>query len=250
MLFKIIKKITGVFGYRLIGKNFFKNNRIITANSYLNLNKILKNLFLKNQIKTLVQIGANDGLLFDTLNKYIQEYKPNALLVEPIKDNFNKLKKNYETLNCLTFENSAISVNNEIAFLYKVNTSKLNLYDKHVLGITSFNKKHLIEHGVKNSHIIKEDVCSISIEDLFAKHSIQNLDLLFIDAEGYDCKIVYDFLIKSLLRPIIICEYIHSDHNFFSQMLNKLSDNKYIYFSINENLICFPSEKKQLLDFS
>jgi len=250
MLFKIIKKVAGAFGYKLVEKNLFKNNKIITTNSYLNLNSILKNLFLKNQIKTLVQIGANDGVLFDILNKYIQEYKPNALLVEPVKDNFNKLKKNYESLNYLSFENSAISVNNEISFLYKVNPSKLNLYDKHVLGITSFNKHHLIRHAVKKSHIIKENVCSISIEDLFAKHSVKNLDLLFIDAEGYDCKIVYDFLSKSLLRPIIICEYIHSDHNFFSKMVNKLSDNKYIFFSIDENLVCFPAENRKLLDFS
>lgn len=250
MVPKIIKKIIGAFGYKIVSKRILKNSRLINTNGYFNLKKILKNLFLKEQIKTLVQIGANDGILFDHLNEYIFNYKPRALLVEPIKDNFSKLKKNYALLNCVTFENSAISVGSEIISLYKVNPSKLNLYDKHVIGITSFSKKHLIEHGVKSFHIVKENVQTVTIEKLLIKHSIKNLDLLFIDAEGYDCKIVCDFLKNSLLRPIIVCEYIHSDNNFFSQMLKMLSDNNYIYFSINENLISFPYEKKHTLDFS
>ena len=36
-----------------------------------------------------------------------------------------------------------------------------------------------------------------------------------IDAEGYDGKIVIDFLLYSSLRPLIIFEYIHIDNKIF-----------------------------------
>ncbi len=250
MLTKIIKKIIGIFGYKIVSKNYVKNSRLVSQHSHLSLETLLTNLFLKNQIKFLVQIGANDGIIFDSLNKFIKKHKPNCLLVEPIKENFDQLKKNYEHCDYIKFENSAISVDNEISFLYKVKKSKIIFYDTHILGITSFDKNHLTQHGVKNSHIVKETVQTISIKKLLTKHSIKNIDLFFIDAEGYDCKIVYDFLKNCLLRPVVIFEYIHSDHNCLSKLINKLMKINYIYFCINENLICFPSEKRQHLDFS
>ena len=90
----------------------------------------------------------------------------------------------------------------------KLKKEKIELYDDHIVGITSFNKKHLLNHGVRKKDIVKEKVNTISIKDLISKHSIKNLDLLLIDTEGYDAKIVEDFLINSTLRPYIIFEYI------------------------------------------
>ena len=95
---KFFKKIISLFGYKLINKNYFKNNRIISEKSYLQIELILKNLFEKNKIKSLIQIGANDGLLFDVLNQYIKKFHPSSLLVEPVLENFEKLKKNYHNL--------------------------------------------------------------------------------------------------------------------------------------------------------
>ena len=247
---KFFKKIISIFGYKLINKNYFKNNRIISEKSYLQIELILKNLFEKNKIKSLIQIGANDGLLFDVLKHYIKKFHPSSLLIEPVLENFEKLKKNYHNIENIKFENSAISVNNEISSLYKVKLSKVHHYDEHILVITSFNKNHLLEHGVKNSHISKEKVQSISIDKLLIKHSIKTLDLLFIDAEGYDSKIIYDFFKNSLLRPLIIFEYIHCDYIFFRKLINRLNEINYVYFSINENLIGCPIENKQLIDFS
>ena len=71
-------------------------------------------------------------------------------MVEPIKENFLKLKENYKNLDNIELENSAISVDNEISFLYKVELQNLK---KSMAAIfqqfPSFNKKHLVNHGVK-----------------------------------------------------------------------------------------------------
>ena len=41
MKHKILKKILGILDYKLIDKNYFKNNRIITNTSDLNEKKII-----------------------------------------------------------------------------------------------------------------------------------------------------------------------------------------------------------------
>ena len=247
---KLLKKIIGIFGYRLIEKKVFKNNRILSRHSSLTIKKILQTIFEENKIKELIQIGANDGLSFDELNFFIKKYKTKSLLVEPIKENFNLLKKNYKNLDFTTFENSAISVNEEIAYLYKVDLKHIQKYGPHIPAIPSFDKKHLINHGVKNQHIVSEKVNSITILDLINKHKFNNLGLLFIDTEGYDGKIVNDFLSNVSARPIIIFEYIHIENNVYEKLINKLLEKEYLFFSVNENMICYPREIKIKIDLN
>ncbi len=248
---KILKKIVGIFGYKLADKNYIKNNRLLEASSYLNIEKVLNFLFSKKKIDFLIQIGANDGLRFDIINRHIKANKTRSLLVEPIKKNFDDLKNNYKGFENITFENSAISVNNEISYLYKVNPSKLKNYSgDHFIGITSFDKDHLIKHGVKNKDIIKEKVNSISINDLIIKNSIDKFDLLFVDAEGYDADIVIDFFKSSVMRPVIIFEYFHVRSQKLEYLINQLKERKYIFFSLCENICCFPEEDNPFIDFN
>jgi FkbM family methyltransferase len=247
---KLLKKICGALGYKLIEKSVIKNQRFLSSYSILDVNRILDNLVTNNQIKSIIQIGANDGKSFDELNHFIKKYKIKSLLVEPIKENFEKLKKNYVNMNFITFENSAISIDNEISFLYKVDNKYINDYGSHIPAIPSFNQKHLINHGVKKRHITREKINPISFEALLKKHFITNFDLLFLDAEGYDGKILYNFLEKISIRPIVIFEFIHIEPNFFQKLIGKLKDTKYSFFSIEENMICIPEEKKITLDFN
>ena len=238
---KILKKILGILNYKLVDKNYFKNNRTISQKSFLTIDTIIDIVFKKG-IRHLIQIGANDGVRFDVLNNHIKDNKTKSILIEPIKKNFEELKNNYKDCDFVHFENIAVSVNNEINFLYKVNEKFLNLYDNHVPGITSFNENHLIKHGVKKKHISKEKVSSTSIGEILKKYNLEDLDLLFIDAEGYDGKIVLDFLKLNFVKPIIIFEYIHIDNNQFIEVVEKLVSSQYKFFSINENLICFPKD--------
>ena len=82
-------------------------------------------------------------------------------------------------------------------------------------------------------------------KDLINKYSIENFDLLLIDTEGYDTKIVKDFLLKVKIRPIIIFEYIHSKHQMFSETIQLLINSDYVLFKIEENIICVPKNKKE-----
>ena len=246
MIFKIFKKIAGILGYKLVDKDLIKNERELSNNLFHSLEKILENLFKKNLINSLIQIGSNDGERFDNLNKFIKRYSPKSILVEPIKKDFDDLIKNYSNQENIFFENSAISVNNEINKLFKVHEKKFNLYSEHIRGIASFNIKHLLKHGVSRSHIVEEKVNSLSINDLIKKYSFNNVDLIMIDAEGYDGKIIIDFLVNNNFRSFIIFEYVHINHEILKKLINIFKKKEYEYLKINENLFCFPKEFKNI----
>ena len=250
MSHKFIKKIAGALGFKLIDKTLYKNEGLIANKSYLKIDKLLKILFEERKINNLIQIGANDGQRFDILNFYIKKYQTKSLLVEPIKENFEKLKQNYQDCNFVSFDNSAISVGDEISYLYKVKNQYIKNYSDHIPGITSFDKNHLIKHGVKNNHIVRESVNSISVKDLISKNNLNSLDLLFIDAEGYDGKIAIDFLLTASILPIIILEYIHIDSDIFKDLINLLDTKKYNILSLNENLICYPEKDQKYIKFN
>ena len=244
---KILKKIVGAFDYKLVEKNLIKNNRLIHSRSILNLNLILKKIFDNQKIKCLIQIGANDGSRFDELNIFIKKYKIKSVLVEPINEYFEDLKRNYKNFENVYFENSAITVGTKEKEIFVVNNKNLDDYDEHIKGISSFDKNHLIKHGVKSNHILKKKINCISILNLLKKYNISNLDILFIDAEGYDGDILIDFFSSSTQEPILIFEYIHIENKIFKDLVSILTNKKYSYFNINENLICLPKKIEKFL---
>ena len=149
MNFKLLKKIVGILGFKIISKNLVKVEREIDNNNCLTLDKFLQNIFQKQIISGLIQIGANDGLRFDNINKYIKQYKTKSVLVEPIKEYFDQLKINYKDYENIFFENLAISVNNQVNYLFKVKTEDTEKYGEHIKAISSFDFNHLVKHGVK-----------------------------------------------------------------------------------------------------
>ena len=244
---KFFTKILGWYGYKLISKNHIKNLRAIGKKSNFKIKFVLDKIFQEFKIDSLIQIGANDGVRFDELNNYIKKYRINCVLVEPVSKYFEKLELNYKDYEFVKLENVAISNDSKEKNIYTVKDQFIDTYDDHINGINSFNKSHLIKHGVKEKHIESKNIKCTTIKNLIEKNNITKLKLLFIDTEGYDGNIVYDFLETVNQRPIIIFEFIHIDSIFFEKVISKLDDNKYSYFEIHENLVCVPIEEKNIL---
>ena len=245
---KILKKFCGIFGYKLLPKNYIKNKNYLTNFSILKIEKIISILAEKKIINSLIQIGANDGVSHDHLHNIIKKFRLKSLLLEPIKKYFLDLQNSYKNFDNVQFENSALSVNNEILFLHKVNPEYFNKYGTLSSGISSFYKDHLLKHGIKKKHIIKEKVNQISFDELLVKYSISSFDLLLIDTEGYDCQIVNDFFLKvKKIRPIIIFEWSHIKNTELENTLKTIVSNNYSFFPISDDIFCFPIEKNILI---
>ena len=244
---KILKKITEALGYKLVNKDLIKNQRSLDSYNLINTQLILKLIFNNNNIKSLIQIGANDGKRFDQISKFIKNNNElKAVLVEPVKKYFEQLKENYKGFKNIEFENSAISKNNEINFLYCVKDKFIQNYQDHIKGINSYEMKHLLNHSVKESHIEKIKVETLTFENLIKKYDLTEIDLLYIDVEGYDDKIVLDFLENSKLRPILIFEYIHIKNTSLKILIKRLLNENYKILRVDENVICYNENFKIL----
>jgi FkbM family methyltransferase len=248
---KILKKFCGIFGYKLLAKNYIKNKNYLLNFSCLKLESIILNLAEKKIINSLIQIGANDGVSHDHLHKIIKKFRLQSLLLEPIKKYFLDLQNNYAAYDNVKLENSALSINNEIFFLYKVNPEHFDKYGTLSSGISSFNKEHLLKHGIKKKHIVQEKVNQISFDELLNKYNFKSFDLLLIDTEGYDCNIVNNFFLKiKEIRPIIIFEWSHIKNNELENTLSNIIKNSYSFFTIGDDIFCYPTEKNIVLQLN
>ena len=167
---KLLKKICGIFGYRLIDKKTFKNNRILAKNSSLKIQNLLNFYFSKGKINSILQIGANDGVSFDELNHFIKKFKIKSLLVEPIKENFILLEKNYQNLEFIKLENSAIVVNNEL--------SHFILYGQSGVGKNTIIRL-LAKKIYKTNNNIKKNVLILNSSDQRGINVVRNNIKLF-----------------------------------------------------------------------
>lgn len=250
--FKLLKKIIGAIGYKLIDKKSAKTERLID-NFIFKIEDFLKVLINKKKISKILQIGANDGksddFLYKSFNKDLE-----AILVEPMKDAYASLQKNYKSFHKVKCLNLALDIKDHEKKFFSVNPKYSEYYkkkynDKNVewLNIlSSFHREHLVKHGIKEKHIISQNIQCISFKSLTEKYGYQDLDLLIIDTEGYDCTLVNNFIETVDVRPIIIFEWIHGKEDEVNKLLKKLIENNYEFFKIGRDLICF--QKNFLFD--
>jgi len=175
---------------------------------------------------TVVQIGANDGVTYDPLRRFIVKYGFRGVLVEPQPDAFARLQKNYADLPGIAFEQAAIAETDGEKPLYRFKPGP-GVPDW-AGCLASFSRATV----VGNFHNVKGEVETIPVPTLtFAslcrKHGLQHVDLLQIDTEGFDDRILkmIDF---SALKPTII----EFEHGFLSatareECVQLLSDQGY-----------------------
>ena len=173
----------------------------------------LKSLARQNEPIFFINIGANDGLAGDPLREFIMTRGWNGILVEPVDYVFQRLVKAYRSLptSRIQFENAAIA---EVTGVKKFWHLKLTPgfppgYDQ----IGSFSEEHVLKHkdmfpNLEES-LVSRDIPCITVADLLRKHSVQKLDLVFIDTEGYDYEVIKQIDLVKLPPKVIIFENAH-----------------------------------------
>ena len=242
---KFLKKILGSLGFKIFPKETIKTERYIETSS-LNSGDFIKLLISKKKISNIIQIGANDGksddFLYKSFNKDLE-----GILLEPMEDAYASLKKNYEQFNKVKCLNLALDIKDQEKIFFSVNPKYFEHYkkkfsDKNVKWLnilSSFHKEHLVRHGIKDKHIISKNIKCISFKTLIDRYDFEDLDLLIIDTEGYDCTLVNNFIETMDMRPLIIFEWIHGENDEVNKLLKKLIENNYEFFKIGRDLICF-----------
>jgi FkbM family methyltransferase len=242
---KIIKKFFGAIGYKLIDKDYIKSLRI-TEKFLCPPEKFIKSLIKKKKIKKIIQVGANDGVRDDFLNKCLNK-SISIIFVEPIPSAFERLKYNYRNYKKAIFLNKAADTKKTKKKIFSINPKFSNHYengykdgDKEWLSVlASFEKKHLKNHGIKEKHIISKNISTLTFKEIIQKYNFFNLDLIVIDTEGFDAILVMNFLKTINSRPIIVFEHLHISRNNLESVLKILNKNNYSIIKTESDFICF-----------
>ncbi|MEQ6118840.1 FkbM family methyltransferase [Reichenbachiella sp. MALMAid0571] len=210
------------------------------------------NRLMRDDDLSVVQIGSNDGKTGDPLHQAIMKNKNwKVLFVEPVPYLFNKLKFTYPSDLRFVFENAAINDGVKQTF-YTVDPEvgrylpNLPLW---VNGISSFNKNHIIKHldGILEPYIAELEIESLSLKELFLKHKIEKLDILHIDAEGYDWKILSQLNLERYHPSIILFEFKHLTFSDQEESVHFLSKYYHI-FQIKVNYLCIRKSENRLTE--
>jgi FkbM family methyltransferase len=194
-----------------------------------------------NRKAQIVQIGSNDGKTGDPLHELLyKNVKWRALFVEPVKYSFDKLKTNYEGDSRFQFENVAINNGEKMKFYYVDPDAKKEFpdlpywYDQ--LG--SFNREHILNQlNGKLSNFVKQmEIEGLSLGALLNRNKIEQLDILHIDTEGYDWKILSQLDLKKFVPYFILMEYNHLSKSELDQANFFLKDN-YTVFNVGIDLL-------------
>jgi FkbM family methyltransferase len=189
------------------------------SSSYDFLNRFSKEL---GHPVTFVQIGSNDGLRNDPVREFIVRDKWSGILIEPLPTAFEALKRNYSYLgrSNLIFVNAAVS--NEGGFLdfwtYKksfLDTQTLEQKMRY-LRKSSFDPEHVrrfVPHGQLFEDVVEAiKVPCVSLASAVSKHGLQNqIDLLVIDAEGFEPVILRSIDFSVIKPKAIFFEHEHLD---------------------------------------
>ena len=231
LLFRIIKKI---YRYRSWYPKTWKDDVLSKYANY------------KTNV-SFVQIGSNNGITGDPIHNYIIEKSWRGILVEPVPYLFNELLNTYHNLNDrLIFENSAIAEDNGQLKFYRLQKSDLPnlpiLYDQ--LG--SFNKDVILKHRDYipsfDKLFIEDKVNTITFNELINKHSINKVDLLHIDTEGYDFEIIKMIPFSDLHIEFIMFEHKHLSDIDYKAAIKLLKQNKFILGIIEGDTLAIKEE--------
>jgi FkbM family methyltransferase len=168
---------------------------------------------------SFVVIGAMDGVSFDEFHSFVRSYGWSGLLVEPIPEQFRRLVANYTAIGCSPrnrYENSAIAEHNGTTQML---TMKQDAVDSGVVhecfgGMSAiYPPRNGLGHpgDAENVRLYGEliEVPCLTFPALLERHKITNFDILCIDAEGWDFKILRQLDFAQYRPKLIRIEYIN-----------------------------------------
>ena len=201
MIKLIIKKIFNFFGYKIIK---YKSDNA-------DLNYITRILQKKDE-PIIFDVGANKG---QSIIRYKKIF-PNSLIhsFEPDKNETEKLITRYKNDNSITLVNAGLG-EKDGNLEFNINAISTHSSFKNLIPNTTWIKKRSKHAGVESKKYTTEKVYTkiITLDDYAEKKNIDTIDILKIDTQGYENKVLEgaNQLLKKNKIKIIQLELIFSE---------------------------------------
>lgn len=215
---KKLKKLFDILGYNVSKKNSKK----------LNFDDIYKKFF-KDKI-TIFDVGANKGQSIERFKKIF----PLSIIhsFEPLKKEFNFLLDKYKNEKDVHLNNFAIGEDNyekEINLAKRTGISSFNEFNKDHEWLKVRSKEY---NSKVEDFLIGTQLCKVSTLESYCKtKNINKIDILKIDTQGYEDKVLYgakNLFLKNIISAVeleIIFDDTYNNHLTFSEIEKYLIPN-------------------------
>jgi FkbM family methyltransferase len=184
----------------------------------------------------VVQIGAFDGQLSDPLQRIVHYHKSRCVLVEPQPGPFQALQKKYGGNSAVTLENAAITEQDGTVTMY--------VPSDEASPMASIDPNHYKRFGLRRDVLRKITVPGLTPKTLITKHKLAAIDVLQIDTEGLDARLVSLFLNAGMKPSIINFESLHCGEADLATVWQLLAQDGYWWvkgdqdtFAISESFV-------------
>lgn len=198
--------------------------------------------YLEDKPLDVVQIGSNDGMTGDPIFDLIRKNGNwRVTFVEPVPYLFEKLKQNYSYDTRFRFERAAINDGSEQIFYSVRPEAKEHIPDLpdwyEQLG--SFYKENILYHlnGVLEPYMEETVIKGMTLSQLFEKNDVTDLQLLHIDTEGYDWKVLSKLDLSKYKPAVILFEHKHLKRGERKASIKFLKKDYYI-FALGADSFC------------
>lgn len=187
----------------------------------------------RHGLKTLVQVGANDGDVGDPISACIREFNLQGILVEPQPGPCAVLRKKYEGVDHIAIDQAAISSEAGHITLYYFDSEKISTRsDLEVKAdlLTSGDRKHIekMRDAMGQAGGIHEmRVPALTWKGLLDKHHLPHPDIVIVDTEGMDDLIVNQIELGANSPSIIQFEHLHIHSSRLEACTKRLHDAGY-----------------------
>jgi FkbM family methyltransferase len=176
-----------------------------------------------------IGIGANDGVTHDPLYPFVRDFGWRGVMVEPIPEAFGALERNYAGFPGVALVNAAVGESDGQGTIYTIAGSapEAETMSLH----SSFSRDMLLRgsqwHPDIESHVVERTVPIVSFPTLLRTADSRAVDVLKIDTEGYDLKILETIDLTILSPRLILAEHANLSKPERLRMADILLDHGY-----------------------
>ena len=207
--------------------------RVARADLNLGYDDILVYQFARSRKFNALVVGAFDGVANDPASDFIRRHDLNAVFIEPQADPFRRLQINMKFCRNVRLVNAAVDEITGWRDFYSIKPGNKEL-PAWTEQLASFDRSHLSKHEDRapglNKHIVTSSVETITFSEIIDKFNLERLDLLQVDVEGMDFKLLSLFPFERCRPAIVYYENAHMSHFQRHSIRSRLQQYGYSFY--------------------
>lgn len=197
----------------------------------------------------IVQIGANDGGNQDPLVPFLQSHDCDAILIEPMDQPYAALAERYSNSRHVQSLQAAIGDSAGVMDMYYIVDASgepdLTLYSSLDHAKVARILAGRIKQTCYKHHSIRSKQVEIrTLGSVLDEFGFSEVDVVVVDVEGFDHRIVSNFLSQGIEPKIIRFEYCNMTKRNFHELRSLLLAKEYELVRVGIDIYC---QKKGLL---